>query len=103
MLTKTDHGLAKLLMLSSIFVKMVLDTISKNVYFSALVYMHAITRAYNASACIHMIGLRKRDILIEIEPDKLFVMKYFQNDWIHFITIMKAKTDSAVKHSGKHE
>lgn len=49
-----------------------------------------------------MIDLRTQEILIEIELDKLFVVKYVVNDWIQFNTIMNAKTDP-VKHTDDHE
>ena len=41
-------------------------------------YMHAITTAHNVR---HMVDLRRQEILIEIELDKLLVMKYIINGW----------------------
>ena len=41
--------------------------------------MYAITAAHNVS--IHIVDLRRQEILIEIELEKLFVMKYFINGW----------------------
>jgi len=47
---------------------------------------------------IHMIDLRTQEILIEIELDKLFVVKYVVNDWIQFNTIMNAKNGPRETH-----
>ena len=41
-------------------------------------YMHAITTAHNVR---HIVDLRRQEILIEIELDKLLVMKYIINGW----------------------
>ena len=40
--------------------------------------MHAITTAHNVR---HTVDLRRQEILIEIELDKLLVMKYIINGW----------------------
>ena len=87
MLRKTDHQVVKF---SSIFVKIFLATISKRKLFLALVYIHAITPGYNAR--IHMIDLRMQEILIEIDVEKSFVMKYVMNGYIQFTTIVNTMT-----------
>ena len=50
--------------------------------------MHTVTRRYNAR--IHMIDLREQEMLIEIDVEKSFVMKYVMNGCFQFNTIVNA-------------